>query len=72
MKKLCRNCEYFKYPNVDMPNYGSCTHVKIVEGGSAMKREPIPLIIYAAYEDYCAYLHIHRDFGCVLFRQKNK
>ena len=73
MKKICKNCEYFKYTNLDFhPKYqGDCSNPNFIYTGDG-EEVTINGLGYWDYESYDAGFNVGEEFGCIHFKEKEE
>ena len=72
MKKICKNCKFYKAPGDTLTNEndrGTCNCDKLAEIDETEGKLDDRLA-YTDYEGYASYLWVGENFGCIHFKSK--
>ena len=70
MKKICKNCTFFKY-NKYLKNEHDCSNPHFKYTGDLSEPNSDDLG-YSDYEGYSAGFSVGEDFGCIHWKQKER
>jgi hypothetical protein len=73
MKKICKNCEYFKYSDdkIYQKHQGECSNPNFIYTGDGGE-VAINGLGYWDCESYYAGFDVGEEFGCIHFKEKEE
>lgn len=72
MKKICKNCAFFRYDHFTK-NEHECSNPHFKYTGDFNTEEPdSDDLSYSDYEGYSASFNVGKNFGCIHWKQKER